>query len=248
MCDVCICLPQAEWGFAVFVEVSLRFSVYYLAQITTFKIEIRMRKIILPSNKVRIIMLPCGWWGNSPAKPEIKVSKLRLIKLHHVLVCIVWYISIYINITFMFMFPSFKSHTWSLSCINPPPAHWAIHTGPISPLFSHPFCLCLCILKAAQSCCSPTPQLTIWSFWEPLNQLGCSICIRWWLREKYEDLLGTRVHSDWQIRNETNDRKHVLSMSHVSKTLIRNGYLGNQLTTSYAANDLHWFYTEINII
>lgn len=93
---------------------------------------------------------------------------------------------------------------------------WVLHTGLISPLFSRPFCLCLCVLKAAQSSCTLTPQMTIWSFWEPLNQVGCSICTRWWLSEKYEDLLGTRVHSDWPIGNkQTNDRKkNILSMSH----------------------------------
>lgn len=116
---------------------------------------------------------------------------------------------------------------------------WVLHTGLISPLFSRPFCLCLCVLKAAQSSCTLTPQMTIWSFWEPLNQVGCSICTRWWLSEKYEDLLGTRVHSDWPIGNkQTNDRKKIYSACLISalfkaKALIGNSYLGNQLTTSY---------------
>lgn len=100
----------------------------------------------------------------------------------------------------------FSIHTLHASLALPIPARllcWVLHAGPISPVFSRPFCLCLyCVLKAAQSSCTATPQLTIWSFGEPLNQVGCSICIRWWLREKYEDLLGSTFHSDWPIGNK----------------------------------------------
>lgn len=75
---------------------------------------------------------------------------------------------------------------------------------------------CACVYSRQLE--APAHQPNSWPsglFWEPLNQVGCSICTRWWLSKKYEDLLGTRVHSDWPIGNkQTNNRKNILSMSH----------------------------------
>lgn len=134
----------------------------------------------------------------------------------------------YLLLMFTFLFQIM--HFMPLLCclFQPPLLCWVLHTGPISPLFSRPFCLCLCVLKAAQSSCTPTPQLTIWSFWEPLNQVGCAICIRWWLREKYEDPLGSTFHSDWPTGNkQTNHRKEVYSAFFISALFRAKASIGS---------------------